>query len=146
MKKSQRYQVIKKLRENKERDEAKSLGYMRELLSQEENQLLALKSYKQEYLDGDFKAGGRAVNQQNFLIYRNFVHQLSSAIDSQQQKIEHVKDQVDHQVNRWKESYIDLMAMNKMIEKSAEAEKLAEDKIEQKKLDELSSRYQKNIF
>lgn len=146
MKKSQRYQVIKKLRESKERDEAKSLGYMRELLSQEENQLSALKNYKQEYLDGDYKADGSVVNQQHFLMYRNFVHQLSHAIDSQQQKIEQVKDQIDHQVNRWKESYIDLMAMNKVIEKSVEAEKLAEDKIEQKKLDELSFRYQKNIF
>ncbi|AEF21899.1 MULTISPECIES: flagellar export protein FliJ [Pseudomonadaceae] len=126
--------------EKAEREAALQLGRAQGLLGQAQSKLAELDRYLQGYQQQWMGEGQRGVSGQWLMNYQRFLSQLDVAIAQQQQAVNWHRNNVDKVRDVWQQRYARLEGLRKLVQRYLDEARLAEDKREQKLLDELSQR------
>ena len=126
--------------ERAEREAALQLGHCQGLLSQAEVKLGELEHYRSDYQQQWIDEGQRGVSGQWLMNYQRFLSQLETAIGQQRNTMEWHRGNVEKVRDIWQQRYARLEALRKLVQRYQDEARLAEDKREQKLLDELAQR------
>lgn len=126
--------------EKAEREAALQLGRAQGLLGQAQTKLADLENYLQGYQQQWMSEGQRGVSGQWLMNYQRFLSQLDVAIAQQQQAVNWHRNNLDKVREVWQQRYARLEGLRKLVQRYLDEARLAEDKREQKLLDELSQR------
>ncbi|HLA30171.1 MAG TPA: flagellar export protein FliJ [Pseudomonas sp.] len=126
--------------ERAEREAALQLGHCQGLLRQAEVQLGELERYRGDYQQQWISEGQRGVSGQWLMNYQRFLSQLETAIGQQRQSVAWHRANMDKVREVWQQRYARLEGLRKLVKRYLEEARQAEDKREQKLLDELAQR------
>ena len=128
--------TLKDLAEKEVDDAALQLGAMRRGCQQAEEQLKMLIDYQHEYrtnLNTDMTQG---IGSQRWINYQQFIQTLEKAIEQHRQRTQ----KVDTALNFWREKKQRLQAWQTLQDRQIAASTLAENRLDQKKMDEFAQR------
>jgi flagellar protein FliJ len=126
--------------ERAEREAALQLGHCQGLLRQAEVQLGDLERYRGDYQQQWISEGQRGVSGQWLMNYQRFLSQLETAIGQQRQSVDWHRANMEKVREVWRQRYARLEGLRKLVRRYMDEARLAEDKREQKLLDELAQR------
>ena len=126
--------------ERAEREAALQLGHCQGLLSQAEVKLGELEHYRSDYQQQWIDEGQRGVSGQWLMNYQRFLSQLETAIGQQRNTMEWHRHNAEKAREIWQQRYARLEGLRKLVQRYHDEARLAEDKREQKLLDELAQR------
>ena len=132
--------TLKDLAEKDVEDAARLLGEMRRGCQQAEEQLKMLIDYQNEYrnnLNSDMSAG---MTSNRWINYQQFIQTLEKAITQHRQQLNQWTQKVDIALNSWREKKQRLQAWQTLQERQSTAALLAENSLDQKKMDEFAQR------
>lgn len=130
--------------ERAEREAALQLGHCQGLLRQAEVQLGDLERYRGDYQQQWIDEGQQGVSGQWLINYQRFLTQLETAIGQQRQGVEWHRRNMQQVREVWQQRYARLEGLRKLVKRYQDEARLADDKREQKLLDELSQRLSGN--
>lgn len=128
------------LAEKEVENAALRLGEMRKGFQQAEEQLNMLINYQFEYsanLNNSMSQGIASIRWQN---YQQFIQTLEKAIDQHRQQLSTWTNKVDQALNFWQEKQKRLQAWQTLRERKATEMLLAENRLDQKQMDEYAQR------
>ncbi|MNP22990.1 Flagellar FliJ protein [compost metagenome] len=123
-----------------EREAARQLGQVQAQLLQAQRQLADLERYRLDYQQQWLERGRQGVSGQWLIDYQRFLGQLEGAVEQQGRSVDWHRGVVDKARNAWQEKYARVEGLRKLVERYRDEARRAEDKREQKQLDELSQR------
>jgi flagellar FliJ protein len=126
--------------ERAEREAALQLGHAQGLLRQAEVQLGDLERYRGDYQQQWITEGQRGVSGQWLMNYQRFLSQLETAIGQQRNSVDWHRANMNKVRDVWQQRYARLEGLRKLVKRYQDEARMAEDKREQKLLDELSQR------
>ncbi|MBC9250430.1 flagellar protein FliJ [Pseudomonas alcaligenes] len=126
--------------ERAEREAARQLGHCQGLLSKAEMQLGELERYRGDYQQQWITEGSKGVSGQWLMNYQRFLSQLETAIGQQLQTVNWHRDNLRKARDVWQQRYARLEGLRKLVQRYLDEARLAEDRREQKLLDELAQR------
>ncbi|WP_405120465.1 flagellar export protein FliJ [Pseudomonas leptonychotis] len=126
--------------ERAEREAAMQLGHCQGLLRQAEVQLGDLERYRGDYQQQWISEGQRGVSGQWLMNYQRFLNQLETAIGQQRSSVDWHRTNMTKVRDVWQQRYARLEGLRKLVQRYQDEARIAEDKREQKLLDELSQR------
>ncbi|EMD1657453.1 TPA: flagella biosynthesis chaperone FliJ [Pluralibacter gergoviae] len=132
--------TLKTLAEQEVDSAARLLGEMRRGCQQAEEQLTMLMNYQLEYqtgLNGDMAQGIASLRWQN---YQQFIQTLETAIEQHRRQLVQWQNKVEQALGAWREKKQRLQAWQTLQERQASAARLAENRLDQKKMDEFAQR------
>ncbi|MDX6020001.1 flagellar export protein FliJ [Scandinavium sp. V105_16] len=132
--------TLKELAEKDVDNAALQLGEMRRGCQQAEEQLKMLMDYQLEYqnnLNDNMSQGMASLRWQN---YQQFIQTLEKAIDQHRQQLLQWNRRVEQALNAWREKKQRLQAWQTLQDRQAAATLLAENRLDQKKMDEFAQR------
>ncbi|SNY79578.1 flagellar export protein FliJ [Enterobacter sp. CC120223-11] len=132
--------TLKELAEKEVDNAALQLGEMRRGCQQAEEQLKMLMDYQLEYqtsLNDTLSQGMASLRWQN---YQQFIQTLEKAIDQHRQQLLQWNRRVEQALNAWREKKQRLQAWQTLQDRQAAATLLAENRLDQKKMDEFAQR------
>ncbi len=131
---------VVEMAERDEREAARMLGRCQGQLTQAEMKLGELERYRADYQQQWLEEGRRGVSGQWLMNYQRFLSQLESAIGQQLQSVKWHRDNLDKARAAWQQRYARLEGLRKLVQRYLDEARAAEDKREQKLLDELVQR------
>lgn len=131
---------VVEMAERDEREAARKMAHMQGLLAQAETQLGELESYRADYQQQWLSEGSKGVSGQWLMNYQRFLSQLETAIGQQQQSIHWHRQNLDKARSAWQQRYARVEGLRKLVQRYLDEARAAEDKREQRLLDELSQR------
>jgi flagellar FliJ protein len=134
--KSKRLEPVKQLSESREQDAARALGQSNQALLAEEQRLVELQQYRDEYHNYVQQKGAAGVMASKLLELQRFLGNLNQAIEQQKRVVERARQEQAQVKHSWQQARGKHQAMNKVIERYRQDEQLAADKREQKEIDE----------
>jgi len=132
--------TLKDLAEKDVDTAAQQLGAMRRGYQQAEEQLKMLIDYQHEYrnnLNTDMTQG---IGSQRWINYQQFIQTLEKAIEQHRQQVLQWTEKVDRALNVWREKKQRLQAWQTLQDRQLAAAMLAENRLDQKKMDEFAQR------
>ncbi|HCG1337343.1 TPA: flagella biosynthesis chaperone FliJ [Pseudomonas aeruginosa] len=123
-----------------ERDAATLLGRCQQQLLAAQQKLAELERYRNDYQQQWISQGQKGVSGQWLMNYQRFLSQLETAVAQQANSVTWHREAVDKARLNWQERYARLEGLRKLVERYLEEARQAEDKREQKQLDELAQR------
>ncbi|MGP3593034.1 flagellar export protein FliJ [Vagococcus sp. WN89Y] len=132
--------TLKDLAEKEVDDAALKLGEMRRGCQQAEEQLKMLIDYQHEYrsnLNSDMSQG---IDNQRWQNYQQFIQTLEKAIEQHRQQLAQWTQRVDVALGSWREKKQRLQAWLTLQDRQNAAALLAENRLDQKKMDEFAQR------
>ena len=126
--------------ERAEREAARQLAHCQGLLGKAEAQLGELERYRADYQQQWISEGSKGVSGQWLMNYQRFLAQLETAVGQQQQSLEWHRANLEKVRAVWQQRYARLEGLRKLVQRYIDEARLAEDKREQKLLDELAQR------
>ncbi|QKN81310.1 flagellar export protein FliJ [Scandinavium goeteborgense] len=132
--------TLKELAEKDVDNAALQLGEMRRGCQQAEEQLKMLMDYQLEYqtnLNDNMSQGMASLRWQN---YQQFIQTLEKAIDQHRQQLLQWNRKVEQALTAWREKKQRLQAWQTLQDRQAAATLLAENRLDQKKMDEFAQR------
>ncbi|POU03385.1 flagellar biosynthesis chaperone FliJ [Escherichia sp. ESNIH1] len=132
--------TLKDLAEKAVDDAAIRLGEMRRGCQQAEEQLKMLMDYQNEYrnnLNTDMTQG---IGSQRWQNYQQFISTLEKAIEQHRQQLMQWTTKVEQALNAWREKKQRLQAWQTLQDRQTTAALLAENRLDQKKMDEFAQR------
>lgn len=132
--------TLKDLAEKAVDDAAIRLGEMRRGCQQAEEQLRMLMDYQNEYrnnLNTDMTQG---IGSQRWQNYQQFISTLEKAIEQHRQQLMQWTTKVEQALNAWREKKQRLQAWQTLQDRQTTAALLAENRLDQKKMDEFAQR------
>ncbi|ELI9043329.1 flagellar export protein FliJ [Pseudomonas aeruginosa] len=123
-----------------ERDAATQLGRSQQQLLAAQQKLAELERYRNDYQQQWISQGQKGVSGQWLMNYQRFLSQLETAVAQQANSVTWHREAVDKARLNWQERYARLEGLRKLVERYLEEARQAEDKREQKQLDELAQR------
>lgn len=126
--------------ERAEREAAMQLGHCQGLCNQAEVKLGELEHYRSDYQQQWINEGQRGVSGQWLMNYQRFLSQLETAIGQQRNTLEWHRNNMNQVRAVWQQRYARLEGLRKLVQRYLEEARIAEDKREQKLLDELAQR------
>ena len=132
--------TLKELAETDVDNAALVLGEMRRGCQQAEEQLKMLMDYQLEYqnnLNNDMSQGIASLRWQN---YQQFIQTLEKAIEQHRQQLHQWTQKVDTALTFWREKKQRLQAWQTLQDRQVAAATLAENRQDQKKMDEFAQR------
>lgn len=132
--------TLKDLAEKEVDDAALQLGAMRRGYHQAEEQLTMLIDYQHEYrtsLNTDMTQG---IGSQRWINYQQFIQTLEKAIEQHRHQLTQWDQKVDKALNFWREKKQRLQAWTTLQDRQTAAALLAENRLDQKKMDEFAQR------
>lgn len=139
MKPSVRLGIVEKLAKQREDQAAQALAQVRAQLEIEDNRLLELGQYREEYLGYLDQQGALGISMQQWRRTQGFVDQLEDLAQRQQVAIDGWRAREQQVLDKWRQLYQRRKNIGQYIGKLSVEEMLAEDKQEQKAIDELVS-------
>ncbi|MEJ2042949.1 MAG: flagellar export protein FliJ [Reinekea sp.] len=140
MSRANRLQIVEKLARQREDQAAQALAQVRTQLEQENKRLDELHQYQTEYQQYLDTQGGQGISMAQWRRTQGFIDQLSSLIVRQQETINGWQQREEFILGKWRELYQKRKNIAQYIEKISLGEAIADDKKEQKVIDELVSR------
>jgi flagellar FliJ protein len=131
---------VVEMAERAEREAARMLGRCQGQLTQAEMKLGELERYRSDYQQQWIEEGRRGVSGQWLMNYQRFLSQLESAIGQQMQSVNWHRDNLDKARGAWQQRYARLEGLRKLVQRYLDEARAADDKREQKLLDELVQR------
>ncbi|MHA6494542.1 flagellar export protein FliJ [Pseudomonas borbori] len=131
---------VVEMAERAEREAALQLGHSQGLLSQAEVKLGELEIYRGDYQQQWINEGQRGVSGQWLMNYQRFLSQLEVAIGQQRNTVNWHRNNVAQVREVWQKRYARLEGLRKLVQRYLDEARRAEDKREQKLLDELAQR------
>jgi flagellar FliJ protein len=125
--------------EKKERQALQAMATCKNEHESELRKIEQLKSYKTEYLNKQSQEN-MTYSPVELQEFRRFIDQLDQTIDQQGKVVEIRRKALDHQRKVWQATRIKSKVIHKIVDNLKRAERLQEDRIEQKVMDELSQR------
>jgi flagellar protein FliJ len=132
--------TLKELAEKEVDNAALQLGEMRRGCQQAEEQLKMLMDYQLEYqnnLNDNMSQGMASLRWQN---YQQFIQTLEKAIDQHRQQLLQWNRKVEQALTAWREKKQRLQAWQTLQDRQDAATLLAENRLDQKKMDEFAQR------
>ncbi|WP_258339477.1 flagellar export protein FliJ [Citrobacter amalonaticus] len=132
--------TLKDLAEKEVDDAALLLGEMRRGFQQAEEQLTMLLDYQNEYrsnLNNDMSQG---IASNRWINYQQFIQTLEKAVEQHRQQLTQWTQKVDLALNSWREKKQRLQAWQTLQDRQNAAALLAENRLDQKKMDEFAQR------
>lgn len=132
--------TLKDLAEKEVDDAALLLGEMRRGFQQAEEQLTMLLDYQNEYrsnLNNDMSQG---IASNRWINYQQFIQTLEKAVEQHRQQLTQWTQNVDMALNSWREKKQRLQAWQTLQDRQNAAALLAENRLDQKKMDEFAQR------
>ncbi|WP_455424969.1 flagellar export protein FliJ [Dryocola sp. LX212] len=132
--------TLRELAEKDVENAAVRLGEMRRGFQQAEEQLNMLIGYQFEYrnsLNDSMSQGIASTRWQN---YQQFIQTLEKAIDQHRQQLTQWTSKVEQALNFWQEKQKRLQAWQTLRDRRAAERLLAENKLDQKLMDEYAQR------
>ena len=131
---------VVEMAERAEREAARMLGRCQGQLTQAEMKLGELERYRSDYQQQWVEEGKRGVSGQWLMNYQRFLSQLESAIGQQLQSVKWHRDNLDKARSAWQQRHARLEGLRKLVQRYLDEARAADDKREQKLLDELVQR------
>jgi flagellar FliJ protein len=136
LKKSQRIQPVVKVAENHEQQAAQVLGKAQAALTQAEQRLQELQTYRNEYVRRFQEAGAAGMGAVRMEDYRRFLHNLSQAIEQQMQVVAGKEREVEAQRRQWHTRRSKVKMLDNVVARYVLEEQRKADKKEQAEQDE----------
>ena len=140
MVKSKRFEPIATLARNSEREAAKVLGSALKNLDDQIEQLASLISYQADYNQRLSSSASAGMNAQKLNEYIEFLAKLSTAIERQEQTIEHAKQMLEEKKQFWFSKRGRSKALDSVLERYVQDEAKQLEKREQRDLDDRNNR------
>ncbi|UTW46372.1 flagellar export protein FliJ [bacterium SCSIO 12696] len=140
MKKSERLQQISKIAENTEHQVGQQLAQSRHNADAQQQQLVQLRQYRDEYKQQFQQQGSAGVNARQLADFHNFLNKLNDAIAQQEQTVTNSQQTMENHHRLWLEAHQRVKALNKAVEKRRADEVYAESRKEQIATDEYGIR------
>ena len=132
--------TLKDLAEKAVDDAAIRLGEMRRGCQQAEEQLKMLIDYQSEYRNNLNTDMTKGIGSQRWQNYQQFISTLEKAIDQHRQQLMQWTTKVEQALNAWREKKQRLQAWQTLQDRQTSAALLAENRLDQKKMDEFAQR------
>ncbi|PSF22418.1 flagellar biosynthesis chaperone FliJ [Escherichia coli] len=132
--------TLKDLAEKEVDDAAVLLGEMRRGCQQAEEQLKMLIDYQHEYRNNLNNDMGQGITSNRWINYQQFIQTLEKAIEQHRQQLNHWTQKVDQALNSWRDKKQRLQAWQTLQDRQTSAALLAENRLDQKKMDEFAQR------
>ena len=132
--------TLKDLAEKEVDDAAILLGEMRRGCQQAEEQLKMLIDYQHEYRTNLNSDMGQGITSNRWINYQQFIQTLEKAIDQHRQQLNQWTQKVDLALSSWRDKKQRLQAWKTLQDRQTTAALLAENRLEQKKMDEFAQR------
>ena len=100
-KRSQRFEPVVKVAENREQEAARDLGRAQATLAEAQQRLSELESYREEYIKRFHSTGAVGMSAAQMLDYRAFMVKLDQAIAEQGLVVEQVAHRAEQQRQEW---------------------------------------------
>lgn len=126
--------------ERAEREAARQMAHMQGLLAKAEVQLGDLERYRGDYQQQWITEGRQGVSGQWLMNYQRFLSQLETAIGQQLQTVTWHRQNLEKAKAAWQQRYARVEGLRKLVQRYRDEARAAEDKREQKLLDELAQR------
>ena len=101
MKRSQRFEPVVKVAENREQEAARLLGDAQTALTEAQQRLAELEGYREEYIKRFHVTGSVGMSAAQMLDYRAFLVKLDQAIAAQGTVVEQADNLVERQRQEW---------------------------------------------
>ncbi|MCE9759338.1 MULTISPECIES: flagellar export protein FliJ [Citrobacter] len=132
--------TLKDLAEKEVDDAAVLLGEMRRGCQQAEEQLKMLIDYQHEYRNNLNTYMGQGITSNRWINYQQFIQTLEKAIEQHRQQLNQWTQKVDMALNSWRDKKQRLQAWQTLQDRQTSAALLAENRLDQKKMDEFAQR------
>ena len=132
--------TLKDLAEKEVDDAAVLLGEMRRGCQQAEEQLKMLIDYQHEYRNNLNNDMGQGITSNRWINYQQFIQTLEKAIEQHRQQLNQWTQKVDQALNSWRDKKHRVQAWQTLQDRQTSAALLAENRLDQKKMDEFAQR------
>ena len=132
--------TLKDLAEKEVDDAAVLLGEMRRGCQQAEEQLKMLIDYQHEYRNNLNTDMGQGITSNRWINYQQCIQTLEKAIEQHRQQLNQWTQKVDQALNSWRDKKQRLQAWQTLQDRQTSAALLAENRLDQKKMDEFAQR------
>ncbi|BBV30355.1 flagellar export protein FliJ [Citrobacter werkmanii] len=132
--------TLKDLAEKEVDDAAVLLGEMRRGCQQAEEQLKMLIDYQHEYRNNLNNDMGQGITSNRWINYQQFIQTLEKAIEQHRHQLNQWTQKVDQALNSWRDKKQRLQAWQTLQDRQTSAALLAENRLDQKKMDEFAQR------
>ncbi|EKY3117617.1 flagella biosynthesis chaperone FliJ [Cronobacter turicensis] len=140
MKQNGALNTLKDMAEKEVDDAALRLGEMRRGCQQAEEQLSMLMNYQQEYRNNLNQTMTQGIASNRWVNYQQFIQTLEKAIEQHRLQLSQWNSKVDQALSFWKEKKQRLQAWQTLQDRQASAALLAENRLDQKRMDEFAQR------
>jgi len=101
MKRSQRFEPVVKVAENREQEAARGLGRAQTTFAEAQQRLTELEAYREEYIKRFHSTGAVGMSAAQMMDYRAFMVKLDQAIAEQGVVVEQATHRVEQQRQEW---------------------------------------------
>ena len=126
--------------EEAERKAAQRLGHFQQQVATAQAKLAELERFREDYQLQWINRGGQGVNGSWLVNYQRFLGQLETAMTQQRQSLVWHQNNLNNARGTWQQAYARVEGLRKLVQRYIDEARQAEDKREQKLLDELSQR------
>lgn len=126
--------------EETERKAAQRLGHFQQQVAQAQAKLAELERFREDYQLQWINRGGQGVNGSWLVNYQRFLGQLETAMTQQRQSLVWHQNNLNNARGTWQQAYARVEGLRKLVQRYMDEARRAEDKREQRLLDELSQR------
>ncbi len=126
--------------EEAERQAAQRLGQFQQQVATAQAKLAELERFREDYQLQWINRGGQGVNGSWLVNYQRFLGQLETAMTQQRQSLVWHQNNLNNARGIWQQAYARVEGLRKLVQRYLDEARRAEDKREQRLLDELSQR------
>ncbi|MBA1200845.1 flagella biosynthesis chaperone FliJ [Pseudomonas capeferrum] len=131
---------VVQMAEETERKAAQRLGQLQQQVVQAQAKLTELERFREDYQKQWIARGGQGVDGSWLVNYQRFLGQLETAMTQQRQSLVWHQNNLKNARDTWQQAYARVEGLRKLVQRYLEEARRAEDKREQRLLDELSQR------
>ncbi|AMA46589.1 flagellar export protein FliJ [Pseudomonas monteilii] len=131
---------VVEMAEEAERKAVQRLGQFQQQVTQAQAKLSELERFREDYQQQWINRGGQGVNGSWLLNYQRFLGQLETAMNQQRQSLTWHQNNLNNARQVWQQAYARVEGLRKLVQRYLDEARRAEDKREQKLLDELAQR------
>ncbi|MBV4475742.1 flagellar export protein FliJ [Pseudomonas sp. B2M1-30] len=131
---------VVEMAEKAEKTAVQRLGYFQGQVKVAESKLADLHAFRLDYSEQWIVRGSTGVSGQWLLGFQGFLAQLDTAVDQQRQSLNWHQNNLDKAREAWQQAFARVEGLRKLVQRYRDEAQRAEDKREQKLLDELSQR------
>jgi flagellar FliJ protein len=128
------------MEQGRERDAARDMGRSQRDLDEERARLAELTAYREEYQQRFLEAMRKGLVASGVLEYQSFLARLSEAIEQQQSRVDAGYAQFEASRRQWVQCHQRSNAVDKVVERYRDQERMAVERREQHEADERAQR------